>query len=646
MPNAKEYQPVSTIEREISPAPRQTLRLPRLHQAGYWSLVGLILVLPFELTERPFFNSPLLVLNDLKVLLYLTAGLALLSLIEPLWAFVSGLLQRQPDRKNFFYRQRLPLALLLALGIAAVVSSLLAGEFRLTGEGLKWTFELGVGGLIWLGIGLWLPGRAERDLNRLGLALVAGGVISGLVGFGEFVFGMDFAQSLVGWFKTKPTVAGPYLRLSGTFEYANIAAMYYELALPLALVGLGQAVAQPKRVWPVILGWVGAAAILIEALILTLSRGAWLGLAVGLAAMLVVTHQRYGRAGSRGQWWRVLGGAIGGTVGLALLTFAMIPQVGLRLASQSDQDWYKAVYTSRPPTSLTVCQELTVPVTVENRGPLTWQASSTQPYNLSYHWLNPGGGIAVFEGMRTSLTANLSPGSTLTVQATLRGPTQPGQYWLVWDMVQEEISWFSLKSPDDNRWPVEVTDLAADQKNSVCGIASSSTAPRRDAPKQLPKVLDQPNRSDLWKAALKMVQSRPLMGVGPNSFRLHYGSFATPPLTEWDKNIFANSLPLEILADLGLVGGGLFAAFFLAAVWPLFKAGLGRAGPGAAWEIAVIGALVAFLGHGLLDYILGSHAINTLFWILLGLAAVVHPPDKTRHDYNKPLDHLDHKETT
>jgi hypothetical protein len=37
-------------------------------------------------------------------------------------------------------------------------------------------------------------------------------------------------------------------------------------------------------------------------------------------------------------------------------------------------------------------------------------------------------------------------------------------------------------------------------------------------------------------------------------------------------------------------------------------------------------AVAAFLGHGLVDYILGSDAIFILFWILCGLAATTQAP--------------------
>ncbi len=625
MPDLSQYKELPIAEdapAQSSVSPSQRAKPTRLSEIGYWALVALIFMLPFELTQKPFFSSEALVLNNLKVLQYLVAGLAALSLARPFFAFMGGLLKGQTDRTSFFYRQRFALALFMALLVAALLSSGLAKEAAMKGEGLKWTAQLLVGGLTSLGVALWLTGVSERKFNLLGLVLVLGGVIAGVVGFFEFIGGMEFADSLSGWFKLKPTVAGPFLRLSGTFEYANIAAMYFELALPFAISGLLIELARPgARRWWAVAGWASAIIILIEALLLTLSRGAWLGLGLGLVAMAVVTRNRYQPGISRRRWWIGLG--LTGLIGLIItgLTLALIPQVSLRLNSQSDQEWYRAVYQSAPPAVMTVCQELSLPVTVENQSPLTWIASGSQPYNLSYHWLYPSGQIAQFDGIRTPLATDVSPGGSQSVQATLRAPKQPGQYLLVWDMVQEEVSWFSLKSTNYNQLAIQVNDLPPNEKETACSLTPTETATqRRPVPKELPKVLNQPSRDELWKVALKMVAARPLLGVGPHSFRLSYGAYVSPQLADWDKRIFANNLTLEILADLGLVGGGLFFSLLVALGWPIVLA-LWRGQAVAPWQVALSGALVAFFGHGLLDYILGSHAINILFWVLFGMAA-------------------------
>jgi hypothetical protein len=601
------------------PIQSKTGRSPILYRVGYAGLLLLVFSLPFELTQRPFFSSPALVLNNLRLILYFVAILATLSLAQPLGAFLKGLVLRKPDPANFFYRWRLAFGLMAGVLLLALISSLLARDSAMKGDGLKWTVQFLVGGLVWTGMVLWLQDHPGPKIHWLGLALVTGAVISAIVGFMEIVLGMDFARSLDGWFKQNPTVAGPYLRLSGTFEYANITAMYFEVALPFALAGFVAALTGRFR-WQGLTGWLVVIVILLEALFLTLSRGAWLGLGISLAAMALGAgfQPRSGRQ----QWWLALGLTAGLGLGLSLFNLGVVPQFALRLNGLSDQEWYQAAYRPTLPASLKVCQQVTVPVTVENRGLLDWEPSGTRPFMLSYHWLYPSGQVAVFEGARTVLPSEVAPGGVQTIQAILVAPPQPGQYLLVWDMVQEETSWFSVKSGNYSRWPVQVEDLPSAEKNQLCAPAPAETISQtRPTPPVLPTVQKQPGRDELWKAALKMIAARPLTGVGPNGYRLNYGYFASPPLAEWDTQIFANSLPLEIFADLGLLGGLCYIAFFGALGWPLLKAFRQHNGL-AVWQIAVIGAIAAFLGHGLVDYILGSHAINILFWVVFGLASL------------------------
>jgi hypothetical protein len=271
---------------------------------------------------------------------------------------------------------------------------------------------------------------------------------------------------------------------------------------------------------------------------------------------------------------------------------------------------------------MTTCQETTVAVTVENQGPLTWGLAGQQPYHLSYHWLGVGSQVAIFEGIRTNLVGTLPPGGRQVFTAKVRAPFHPGQYGLVWDMVQEEVTWFSLKSAHYTVIPVQVvadgTNTNSVQKN--CDPPSRLGAKTRATPAQLPTVQSQPDRTELWPAALAMLKARPLLGVGPNGFRLNYGNFVSPPMANWDKGIFANNLLLEIAADLGLVGGGLLVALLAVLLWPMLV-GIRRGTVLVSSQVAVVGALASFFGHGLVDYILEADSINLLFWILVGLVA-------------------------
>ena len=611
-----------------------------LHRAGYWAVIVLALSLPFEATQRPVIHTTHLTVTNLKIVLYLVVALAGASLARPFLDLGRAILARTHDPNNYLYRQRAVLTVFASLLMASVVSSLLSHHVE---QGLKWTVDLAMGGLLWLAMPMWLAEGTDQKIRRIGLALVAGAVIAALVGFLELILGARFDESLV-WFKAKPTTAGSFLRLSGTFLYANVAAMYFELALPFALVAMVGSLdrrgvtrtrvpdtpaastqtvprTSPQR-WVAVLVGLLAIDVLLSALLLTYTRGAWLGLFVGLVVMALATRRtRWFRTTRHIRWW---GLAVAANV--ALVVISVVASSGalvtLRLTSQSDQDWYRAAYTSAVSPRMTADQTKRWSVTVKNIGPLTWNASGLHPFQLSYHWLFASKKMAEFDGTRTGLASSVAPGGTQTVLARVRTPCAPGHYLLVWDMVQDGVTWFSLKSATYRTIPVLVGESQRAKPGVGAGPRACPPITVRDRlqPTFLPTTVSEPPRQRLWPAALAMVRAHPLFGVGPDGYRLSYGAFTTPRLSSWDTRILANNLMLELSADLGLVGGGLFLAFLLVVAWPVIL-GVWRGQGLTWWELALAGALAAFLGHGLVDYILKADAIFILFWLLCGLAA-------------------------
>jgi O-antigen ligase len=129
-----------------------------------------------------------------------------------------------------------------------------------------------------------------------------------------------------------------------------------------------------------------------------------------------------------------------------------------------------------------------------------------------------------------------------------------------------------------------------------------------------------PSRWDLWRAALRMFHARPLLGIGPDNFRLLKWKYMDIP--KGDDTILANSLYLEFLACSGLVG-------FLSLGWLLLELGLAVARRSAAalspaeQQLAWFGVafLASFLAHGTVDYFLKFTPTFLLFWIVMGVAA-------------------------
>ncbi len=108
---------------------------------------------------------------------------------------------------------------------------------------------------------------------------------------------------------------GRFMRAYGTFEQPNPYAGYLGLTLPLAVGLIVAAVLSPSLPQPSLSrerrGWwwvvaAGSGALMLAAMIMSWSRGAWLGLAAALAVMLVAVVARSGRAAVLGMVFAVL----------------------------------------------------------------------------------------------------------------------------------------------------------------------------------------------------------------------------------------------------------------------------------------------------------------------------------------------------
>ncbi len=121
-----------------------------------------------------------------------------------------------------------------------------------------------------------------------------------------------------------------------------------------------------------------------------------------------------------------------------------------------------------------------------------------------------------------------------------------------------------------------------------------------------------------------MALARPLLGVGPDNFRLVYGDYAG--VAVWDSTVHANNLYLEWLADTGLVGFAIFLWLNAALVAGAYRR-LGRGNPdgpaaayGVVWQLSLLAALTAWYVHGMLDSFYEFTPTFVAFWLIAGLA--------------------------
>ncbi len=305
---------------------------------------------------------------------------------------------------------------------------------------------------------------------------------------------------------------------------------------------------------------------------------------------------------------------------LALLHLAVTPTQQARLRREVETGFQRAAYAVPAHLTLTAGQRTQVPVHITNLGELPWRADGPQPVRLSYHWLDAAAAnILYFEGDRTALPGDVAPGASQTVQAYVLPPAQPGDYVLGWDLLQDQVAWFSTRGVPLGQTAVTV----------VAGAAQVTPGPAvTPVPVALLGQAQASNpvpRSMLWRAALQMWQQYPLLGVGPDNFRYRWGDELG--LVGWRDSasgsvLHSNNLYLEILATLGLAGLAVFA-WLLGVLgvngWRAWQHLLAAPGTRLVWLLGLSAALLVFLVHGLFDYFLEFTPTYLLWWIVTAL---------------------------
>jgi len=124
----------------------------------------------------------------------------------------------------------------------------------------------------------------KKHTDTLIYLLVAVGAIVGIYGIYQYVFGADGAEAWldVDMFDTFST------RVYSTLENPNVLAEYLLLIIPLAAVGVLTSKSQSGKIYSAI-----AAGIMVLCMLLTYSRGGWLGLIFAVAVFLVLMDRRF-----------------------------------------------------------------------------------------------------------------------------------------------------------------------------------------------------------------------------------------------------------------------------------------------------------------------------------------------------------------
>jgi O-Antigen ligase len=346
-----------------------------------------------------------------------------------------------------------------------------------------------------------------------------------------------------------------------------------------------------------------------------LTRAGILTLVLIYAALLVCAWFRKSWRGLAAPTLTAVGVLIGGVVMLALHD----PVFDMRLVTESDADWYGATYSAPAMLRLAPDQAVSVGLDVRNEGRIVWSSASasalngsSHPFALGYRWLTADGtGVLDLPPGEVPLSHDVRPGETIHLDTLVDVSHLPaGTYRLDWGMLQRDVVQFYERGSADAESLVTVSQPA----NGVA-VPMPATSLRDDG--EAPWVV---GRLALWGAALRLIETRPLLGVGPDNFRHLYG--AQLGLETWDESVQANNLYLELLADVGVLGLAAFLWLTLPTLAGVIRALRAPINVPRSYLLLGLGlGVVAFLVHGLLDSFLAFTPTALLFWMLLGLAA-------------------------
>ncbi len=133
---------------------------------------------------------------------------------------------------------------------------------------------------------------------------------------------------------------------------------------------------------------------------------------------------------------------------------------------------YDVAYLSHDtPGTMVWGQTSAVTLTLKNSSRNTWRAGGANPIRLGYHWYRTDGSLLdgrFWSDVRTSLPADVPPGGSVTLNATVSAPRLPGAFILRWDLVEEKVTWFAWTGVDT----LDV-NVAVGSPSGIFGVSAS-----------------------------------------------------------------------------------------------------------------------------------------------------------------------------
>ncbi|MBR8826762.1 MAG: amino acid adenylation domain-containing protein [Gomphosphaeria aponina SAG 52.96 = DSM 107014] len=124
--------------------------------------------------------------------------------------------------------------------------------------------------------------------------------------------------------------------------------------------------------------------------------------------------------------------------------------------NESEGSSFRAEITAQEYLSLSVEEQVKIPVKVKNISSGIWKFFPYTPIKLGNHWLDENEQVIQWDDGRTYLPENFAPSEEIELSLTITAPKQPGNYLLELDLVQERVTWFAQKGSQTTIVRVEV----------------------------------------------------------------------------------------------------------------------------------------------------------------------------------------------
>jgi len=499
---------------------------------------------------------------------------------------------------------------LLCLVVTQTLAAALAPEFRLNAirAAIKTDF-----GVVLLVAAADLARKKKTSAEDLSLRALAALSLTGscvaLIGWGDFA-GIGFSQRIVEIFQPDRFWLMDRARLHSTMEYPNTAGYFLAACLfaSLSLIACRYSLlARRSMTWV----WAISAALQASALTFTHSRGATGSAILGLALATWV-----GRRFTLKKPWKWAPVAC-----FAMLAAAISYQIFFRythshaqVRAQGHRAARFGLAADKETMYLSPGSEYAETIRLRNDSPDPW---TREEFGIGYQWVDLQSRKVVGLWEAAKFQETLPPGRQKEFEIRLKTPPGAGEFLLIWFVIRR---FPELRELENSFSPAIICSLRPGGEKASRALSDKTQYYLkliREERRRL-MVLDVPDRWDLWHTALKMFLGRPLLGVGPDNFRLLKWKYMKAP--KGDETILANSLYLEYLANSGIAG-------FASLLWLLVELAkclgrkLGLAEESQDRGVAFFGVafFTAFLTHGLVDYFLKFTPAFLLFWLMMGV---------------------------